>query len=123
MVTGSKKTTPQAVEINRRIWQTVRKIPAGKVSTYGQIADLSGLRRGARRVGRALRELPANSDVPWFRVIRAGGYIAFPNGSDAFDRQRSQLEREGVSLLKGRIDMGIYGWQGGLDELLWKPDD
>ncbi|MDH3768409.1 MAG: MGMT family protein, partial [Gammaproteobacteria bacterium] len=73
------------------------------------------------RVGRALRDLPKQSSVPWYRVIRAGGQIAFPADSDAFKRQRSQLEQEGVSLVNGRIDLGLYGWQRTLDELLWKP--
>ena len=114
---------PRAVEVNRRIWRTVEQIPAGRVATYGQIADMSGLGRGGRRVGRALRELPANSCVPWHRVIRAGGYIAFPVDSDAYSRQRSRLADEGVSLLKGRVDLKVYGWRHSLDELLWKPDD
>ena len=122
-MTGANKPVRQTVAVNRRIWRTVEQIPAGRVATYGQIADLAGLGRSARRVGRALRELPANSGVPWHRVIRAGGQIAFPAGSDAFNRQRSRLEHEGVSLLKGRIDLGVYGWQRSLDELLWKPDD
>ncbi|MDH3587938.1 MAG: methylated-DNA--[protein]-cysteine S-methyltransferase [Gammaproteobacteria bacterium] len=121
-MTGMKKPVPQAVEINRRVWSTVQQIPEGKVATYGQVADLAGLGRAARRVGRALRELPAGSEVPWYRVIRAGGQIAFPTGSSAFNRQRKLLEAEGVSLINGRIDLGVYGWQRTLDELLWKPD-
>ncbi len=106
-MTAAKKSVADAVERNRVIWRTVEQIPAGQVATYGQIADRAGLGRGARRVGRALRELPANSEVPWHRVIRAGGHIAFPAGSEAFDRQRSRLEREGVSLLKSRIDLAV----------------
>ena len=122
-MTGTRKPVPQTMEVNRRIWRTVEKIPSGKVATYGQVADLAGLGRGARRVGRALRVLPPDSGVPWHRVIRAGGHIAFPAGSDAFNRQRSRLQQEGISLLKGRVDLGVYGWRRSLDELLWKPDD
>ncbi|NNF67483.1 MAG: cysteine methyltransferase [Gammaproteobacteria bacterium] len=113
---------PDPFETNQLIWQTVKQIPAGKVATYGQIADLAGLGKAARRVGRALRELPKNSDVPWYRVLRAGGQCAFPAGSASFKRQRQMLEQEGVSLLKGRVDLAVYGWQRSLDELLWKPD-
>jgi len=120
-MTGVREPAPPTLEVNRRIWRTVEQIPPGKVATYGQIADLAGLGRGARRVGRALRDLPKQSSVPWYRVIRAGGQIAFPADSDAFKRQRSQLEQEGVSLVNGRIDLGLYGWQRTLDELLWKP--
>lgn len=121
-MTATRKDASQTDEVNRRIWRTVEQIPSGSVATYGQIADLAGLGRGARRVGRALRELPAKSSVPWHRVIRAGGHIAFPSGSEAFDRQRQRLETEGVILLKGRVDLAVYGWQRSLDELLWKPD-
>ena len=122
-MTEKKQLESHALAMNRRIWRTVEKIPVGKVATYGQVADLAGLGRGARRVGLALRELPANSGVPWFRVIRAGGHIAFPAGSDAFKRQRNRLEKEGVNLINGRIDLALYGWKRTLDELLWKPDN
>ena len=121
-MTGMQKPAPHAAEINRLIWKTVERIPEGKVATYGQVADIAGLGRAARRVGRALRELPSGSGVPWYRVVRAGGHIAFPAGSSSFNRQRKLLEAEGVSLLKGRIDLGTYGWQRSLDELLWRPD-
>lgn len=105
------------------IWQTVRRIPAGRVSTYGEIADLAGLGRAARRVGRALRDLPQDSSVPWHRVLRAGGYIAFPRGSDGYRRQCDRLGEEGVETRAGRVDIETFGWRQSLDELLWKPDD
>lgn len=117
-------STPQApATINRLVWRTVRRIPCGRVSTYGEIADLAGLGRGARRVGRALRELPHGSDVPWHRVLRAGGQIAFARQSDTFDKQCRRLEAEGVELRRGRVDMTRFGWRRTLDEMLWKPDE
>ena len=108
---------------NERIWSTIRDIPPGCVASYGQIAEIAGIRRGARQVGYALRQLPRGHDVPWFRVITASGKIAFEHGSDAFNEQAKRLMMEDVAILKGRIDMKKYRWQPDLDELLWKPSD
>lgn len=104
-----------------RIWATVRDIPKGSVASYGQIAEIAGIPRGARQVGHALRQLPADSDVPWHRVIRSSGRIAFAKGSRAYNRQSRRLMMEDVAILEGRIDMRKYRWQPDLDELLWKP--
>jgi methylated-DNA-protein-cysteine methyltransferase-like protein len=106
---------------NERIWATICDIPEGSVASYGQIAEIAGIPRGARQVGYALRHLPRNSSVPWYRVIQASGKIAFKLGSDAFNEQSKRLMREEVVILNGRIDMKKYRWQPDLDELLWKP--
>lgn len=106
---------------NERIWATIRDIPEGSVASYGQIAEIAGIPRGARQVGYALRHLPSGSKVPWYRVIQASGKIAFKSGSDAFNEQSKRLLREDVAILNGRIDMKKYRWQPDLDELLWKP--
>ena len=106
---------------NERIWATIRDIPEGSVASYGQIAEIAGIPRGARQVGYALRHLPSGSEVPWYRVIQASGKIAFKSGSDAFNEQSKRLLREDVAILNGRIDMKKYRWQPDLDELLWKP--
>jgi len=106
---------------NERIWATIRGIPEGKVASYGQVAEIAGVPRGARQVGYALRHLPRGHDVPWHRVITASGKIAFLEGSDAFREQSRRLQEEEVAILKGRVDMGKYRWQPDLDELLWKP--
>ena len=105
----------------RRILDTVRDTPAGRVASYGQIAELAGVPRGARQVGRALRELPDGSDVPWYRIVRSSGRLAFEPGSAAWRRQRDRLAAEGVAVSGGRIDMARFRWQPDLDELLWKP--
>ncbi len=106
---------------NERIWATICDIPEGFVASYGQIADIAGIPRGARQVGYALRHLPRDSLVPWYRVIQASGKIAFKVDSDAFNKQSRRLAKEGVAVLNGRIDMKKYRWQPDLDELLWKP--
>jgi methylated-DNA-protein-cysteine methyltransferase-like protein len=104
-----------------QIYETIRDIPRGSVASYGQVAELAGIPRGARQVGWALKQLPSAHDLPWHRVIRAQGHIAFPKGSAAFRRQRELLMAENVAVVAGRVDMQKYRWQPDLDELLWKP--
>lgn len=102
----------------------VKRIPRGKVCTYGNVAEVAGLPRRARLVGTILRQTPASRGLPWYRVINAGGRISFPVGSDAYARQRQKLEAEGVVFVGGRVDLRRYGWPARdeqLDELLWKP--
>ena len=59
-----------------RIWDTIRDVPKGSVASYGQIAEVAGIPRGARQVGYALRHLPDEHNVPWHRIIQASGKIA-----------------------------------------------
>lgn len=112
---------PATAKRNEKIWATISDIPEGCVASYGHIAEIAGIRRGARQVGYALRHLPRGSKVPWYRVIQASGKIAFNAGSDAFNEQSKRLLSEGVAIRNGRIDMKKYRWQPDLDELLWKP--
>lgn len=107
-----------------RIIAAIKKIPRGKVCTYGNVADVAGLPRRARLVGTVLRQTPASRGLPWFRVINASGRISFPLGSDAYARQRKHLEDEGIDFVGGRVDLDRYGWPPRakiLDELLWGP--
>lgn len=112
----------------QRIWRTVAEIPYGCVATYGQIAALAGIPRGARQVGYALHQIPEGMKLPWHRVINARGEISFPRDSDAYRRQREGLDAEGVVFKAGRIDLTVFGWRSEtpastLDELLWRPND
>ena len=109
---------------SERILAAVRKIPRGKVSTYGDIAEIAGLPRRARLVGTVLRQTPDSPKLPWYRVMNAGGRISFPAGSDAYARQKSKLDAEGILFRGERVDLRHYGWpERGqeLDEFLWKP--
>lgn len=108
------------------ILAVVARVPRGKVTTYGAVAECAGWPRRARLVGRVLSDLPPGTRLPWHRVVAAGGRIAFPAGTDACDRQVERLRREGVSVSNGRIDLGRFGWrspQGDLDEWLWRIGD
>ena len=94
------------------IYAVVARIPRGRVSTYGRVAELAGLPRRARLVGRALRELPPDSGVPWHRVLNAAGRIS-PRG-DALgheDLQAHLLEREGVRPVGSVVPLERYLWQ------------
>jgi methylated-DNA-protein-cysteine methyltransferase-like protein len=105
----------------RRIWETIQDIPKGRVANYGQVAEISGIPRGARQVGYALRHTPKDLELPWHRVITSSGKIAFDPDSRNFRSQRERLLEEGVAVLNGKVDMAKYRWDPGLDELLWKP--
>lgn len=95
-----------------RVYEVVRRIPPGRVATYGQVARLAGLGRNARQVGYALHAIPKYSNVPWHRVINARGEISLPRSSGADVTQRLRLEREGVKFDgKGRVDLKVYGWK------------
>lgn len=103
-----------------RIWQTVLAVPAGKVACYGQIADLAGLPGRARMVGKALGHAPAKMAVPWYRILRSDGKIAFPAGSDQADKQIGLLQEENVAVLKHRVSLKTFQWQPDLSELMFK---
>ena len=118
------KRAPAAIDqsVPEMILAAVRRIPRGKVCTYGDVAEVAGLPRRARLVGTVLRQTSGRG-LPWYRVINAGGRISFPVGSDAYARQRHKLEAEGVVFAGGRVDLRHYGWPARdeqLDELLWK---
>lgn len=106
----------------RRIYATIDDIPAGNVASYGQIAELAGIPRGARQVGYALRHSGLSS-LPWHRVLQASGKSAFAPDSDAYREQQQRLATEGVTMSNGKVDMARYRWQPDLDELLWKPNE
>lgn len=95
------------------VYDLVCRIPAGCVTTYGDVARLIGRPRGARQVGYALAALDNDCDVPWHRVVNAQGKISprRMGGSDEF--QRLLLEDEGVLFDEhGRIDLLRFGWSG-----------
>lgn len=90
------------------VFAVVRKIPPGRVSTYGRIAALIGRPRAARFVGYAMHRCPPG--LPWHRVVNAQGRISLPADSTAAMTQRRRLEAEGIVLIGGRIDLNRYGW-------------
>lgn len=96
-------------------------IPRGRVASYGEIAARAGLPRRARLVGRVLRDAGAAAKLPWHRVLRADGRLAFAPESDAFLEQIRRLVREGVVVSGNRVDLRQFGWRRNLDAELWLP--
>jgi len=93
-----------------RVYEAVRAIPRGRVATYGQVARLLGMARGARAVGWALRALDPRRapPVPWHRVVGAGGRIS-PRAGAGPILQRRRLRAEGVAFRGERVDLGRHG--------------
>jgi methylated-DNA-protein-cysteine methyltransferase-like protein len=96
----------------QRIYAVVRRIPRGRVATYGQVAGLARLPGRARQVGYAMAALPSGSNVPWQRVVNAAGRISRRRIPGAELSQRVLLEREGVRFGPGgRIALERFGWR------------
>jgi methylated-DNA-protein-cysteine methyltransferase related protein len=103
-----------APPFHRLVYRVVRRVPRGKVVTYGQVAAILGQPRGARAVGTALAALsgPMHALVPWQRVINAAGRCSHRDGLAA-DVQRRLLEREGVRFdHRGHVDLKRVRWAG-----------
>lgn len=92
------------------IYENVKKIPRGKVATYGQIAALSGNSRLSRVVGYALHVNPAFGEIPCHRVVNRFGRLspAFAFGGE--NMQAQLLREEGVEVKDGTVDLKKYGW-------------
>jgi len=95
-----------------RIYEVVRKIPPGRVASYGQVSSLVG-KCTPRIVGYAMAAVPVGSDVPWHRVINSQGKISRRSQGSEESMQRKLLEDEGIIFdKKGRVNLIEYGWTG-----------
>jgi methylated-DNA-protein-cysteine methyltransferase-like protein len=96
----------------QRVIALIKKIPKGKVATYGVIAAMAGNPRGARQVVRALHSSSAKHRLPWHRVINSKGEISLPRGA-GYEEQRARLERERIVFkANGAVDLAKYLWKG-----------
>jgi methylated-DNA-protein-cysteine methyltransferase-like protein len=94
-----------------RVYAVVRRVPRGRVATYGQVARLAGLVNGARQAGYALHALRPHTAVPWHRVLNAAGRISLGDVAGSVT-QRLLLEREGVRFdATGRVDLSRFQWK------------
>jgi methylated-DNA-protein-cysteine methyltransferase related protein len=94
-----------------RVFAIVRRVPHGRVVSYGGVAAMLGQPRAARGVGQALHSLTDDADVPWWRVVNRNGEISIPHHGAVL--QRALLRREGVRFDRhGRIDWARFGWDG-----------
>ena len=94
-----------------RIYAVVRRIPRGRVSTYGDVARIAGLPGRARQVGYALHALDEDASVPWQRVVNARGEISLRGDTGLDSLQREMLRGEGVRFDEhGRLDLAKFAW-------------
>ncbi len=94
---------------SRRIYEAVKKIPRGKVATYGQIAEMAGNKRMCRAVGNALHRNPDPENIPCYRVVNSQGALS---GAFAFggpNVQQELLEADGIEVVNGKVDLLKYG--------------
>ena len=101
-----------------RIFAAIRAVPAGQVAGYGEIARRAGLPGRARMVARLLSE-NADPQLPWHRVLRSDGRIAFPPDHAAYTEQSQRLRAEGVLVQNGKVKNQRAAPT--LDELIWSP--
>jgi methylated-DNA-protein-cysteine methyltransferase-like protein len=98
-----KSAAPEDNDSLQAIWNVVARIPRGQVSSYGDVARAAGLPGRARLAGTALRLMPEDMNLPWHRVMGAGGRIVFPKSSRHFREQARLLRSEGVPVKDGRV--------------------
>ena len=100
-----------SVNPSKRIYETVRQIPYGRVATYAQIAELAGDRKMARAVGNALHKNPDSAGIPCFRVVNSKGELAGEFAFGGAGRQAKLLEAEGIEVIDGVVDLVRYQWK------------
>ena len=111
MIGSAVNVSPEAQSLFPRIYEVVKQVPRGQVTTYGAVAHIVGRGCDARLVGYAMAGLQDDS-VPWQRVINAQGKIS-PRAGRGADLQRKRLEAEGVEFdARSRIDFDRFGWRG-----------
>lgn len=98
-------------EARSRLYTLVKRIPKGRVMTYGQVARAARLPGGARAAGRAMAACPRGQAIPWHRVLAAGGRIAVREPFAGL--QRRLLESEGIRMVNGRVPLAEHLWMPG----------
>ena len=93
---------------SKRIYEAVKRIPYGKVATYGQVAQMAGDRKMARAVGNALHHNPDPDNIPCFRVVNSKGELAGEFAFGGAGAQARLLEAEGIEVVEGRVDLKKY---------------
>lgn len=94
---------------SKRIYEAVKKIPRGRVATYGQVAELAGDRKMARAVGNALHKNPDPDLIPCYRVVNSKGELAGAFAFGGGDAQAKLLMADGIEVRDGRVDLAKYG--------------
>ena len=93
---------------SKRIYEAVKKIPKGKVATYGQVAEMAGNKKMARAVGNALHKNPEPGVIPCHRVVDSKGNLADEFAFGGLGAQAKLLKEEGVLVVDGRVDLNVF---------------
>ena len=93
----------------KRIYEAVKRIPAGYVATYGQVAEMAGNKKMSRAVGNALHKNPDPDNIPCFRVVNSKGELAGAFAFGGEDVQAKLLRADGVEVIDGKVDLKKYG--------------
>lgn len=93
----------------KRIYEAVKRIPKGRVATYGQVAELAGDKNMARAVGNALHRNPDPENIPCYRVVNAKGELAGAFAFGGEDVQAKLLKADGIPVIDGKVDLEQYG--------------
>lgn len=108
-------------KFDKAIWKTVSGIKPGRVMSYGQVARAAGFPRHARMVSKAMSR--SVESLPWYHVIRSDNTLAFKVGGDAYNKQRSLLEKEDVRFVGNKVIAVETDDDTELDKLLWGPTE
>ena len=108
-------------KFDKAVWKTVSGIAAGQVMSYGEVARAAGFPRHARMVSKAMCR--SATTLPWYRVVRSDRTLAFEPGSEAYNRQKGLLEKEGIQIINGKVIPLESDETVDLDKLLWGPSD
>ncbi len=93
----------------KRIYEAVKRIPVGKVATYGQVARMAGDKKMARAVGNALHKNPNPLEIPCYRVVNAKGELSGEFAFGGKGRQAKLLQADGIEVVDGKVDLEKYG--------------
>ena len=94
----------------KRIYEAVKKIPKGRVATYGKVAEMAGNQRMSRAVGNALHKNPDPEHIPCYRVVNSKGELAGAFAFGGENVQKKLLEADGIEVINGKVDLKKYGW-------------
>ena len=93
----------------KRVYEAVRRIPKGKVATYGKVAEMAGNKKMSRAVGNALHKNPDPENIPCFRVVNSKGELAPEFAFGGIGEQRKLLEADGIEVKDNKVDLSKYG--------------
>lgn len=93
----------------KRIYEAVKRIPVGKVATYGQVARMAGDKKMARAVGNALHKNPNPLEIPCYRVVNVKGELSGEFAFGGKGRQAKLLQADGIEVVDGKVDLEKYG--------------